>query len=267
MKGKNVFCGGCNKAENIFKGLLGREAAVPEEITVIELVKARCDELTKTYGVTAAAEASEAIREAELVLIAVNPPQVRSVTSVLRTLIGEETIVMSIAAGVTIAALESQLGGGKKVVRVMPNTLCQSGSGYSAACINDRIDGKDREFITRILDALGQTMYIEEEMFNTFTAFSCSGPVWLYQTVEALINAGVYVGFGRREAREMVIRNMMGVAQVLAASDVPPAVKVDEMCSPGGVTIEALKSLQEEGFAAAVMTSVTSAVRKANSIE
>lgn len=267
MNKKVVFYGGGNMAENIMKVLLNKGAVTKENITVNEIFQKRCDYLSGTYGVSALTDATDAIKEADMIIIAVNPPQVPNVTKVLKALINDKTIVMSIAAGVKIATLESQVGSDKKILRMMPNTLSQSGNGYSAACVNCNIDEKDKEFITEILNALGQTMYIKEDMFNTFTAFSCSGPLWLYKTVEALIDSGVYVGFSRVEARNIVIKNMIGVAQVLDETGAHPAVKVDEMTSPGGVTIEALKTLQQGGIASALMNSVNDAVKKANSIK
>jgi len=264
---KIVFCGGGNMAEGIMKSLLDEGAAKAESITINELIPERCAYLAKTYGVAAIVDATKAIKETDMVIIAVTPPHVPSVTKMLKALVKEKTIIMSIAAGITVEALESQLGGEKKVLRMMPNTLSQSGNGYSAACVNKNIDAEDKEFITTVLNALGQTMYIREEMFNTFTAFSCSGPLWLYKLAEGLIDAGVYVGFSRAEARGIVLKNMQGVAQVLDATGAHPAVKVDEMTSPGGITIEALKELEQEGFASALINSVSAAVKKANSIE
>lgn len=267
MSKKIVFCGGGNMAEGIMRRLLDKGAAVPQNVTVNELIPDRCAYLSQTYGVSAVADATAAIKEADMVIVAVNPPQVPSVTKVLKALIADKAIVMSIAAGITIGALESQLGGDKKVVRMMPNTLSQSGNGYSAACVNGNITPNDKEFITTVLDTLGQTMYIQEGMFNTFTAFSCSGPLWLYKLVEGLVDAGVYVGFSRAQARGIVLKNMQGVAHVLDTTGAHPAVKVDEMTSPGGITIEALKALEQEGFAAALINSVDAGVKKANAIE
>lgn len=267
MNKKIVFYGGGNMAEGILKGLLKNGVTEPKNITVNELFQERCEYLSKKYGVSAVTDANDDVKKADMIIIAVNPPQVPSVTNVVKGLINENTIVMSIAAGVTIATLEDQLGSDKKVVRIMPNTLIQSGNGHSAACLNGNLNDNDKEFITVVLNALGQTMYIREDMFNTFTAFSCSGPLWIYKTVEGLIDAGVYAGFSRAEARNIVLKNMIGVAQLLDETGAHPAVRVDEMTSPGGVTIEALKALQQEGLTAALMTSVNTAVKKANSIK
>lgn len=267
MEKKIVFYGGGKMAEGILKGLLNNKVINSKNVTINELFPKRCEYLSTTYGVDALPEAKDATKVADMIIIAVNPPQVPSVTNVLKSLISEKTIVLSIAAGVKIEALEGHLGDDKKIIRVMPNTLIEAKNGHSAVCINKNIDEKDKEFITEVLNALGQTMYINEDMFNTFTAFSCSGPLWLYKTVEALVDAGVYVGFSRVEARNIVIKNMLGVAHVLEESNAHPAVKVDDMTSPGGVTIEALKVLQEEGFMGAMMASVDAGVKKANSIK
>ncbi len=174
--------------------------------------------------------------------------------------------MLSIAAGVKIASIEEVLGADRKVIRVMPNTLGQSGNGHSAVCLNANINEEDKAYALEFLGALGQTIILPESMFGEFTAFSCSGPMWLYQMADALVDAGVYAGFSRSDAKKMVIKNMLGVAMILDETGDEPKERVNEMCSPGGVTIEGYKSLVDEGFASAVMTSVDKAVKKANAI-
>lgn len=267
MSKKIVFYGGGNMAEGILRGVLNHQVVSPENITVSELVPARCTYLSETYGVSAVTDASEEVKEADAVIIAVNPPQVPVVAENLKALVSGETVVISIAAGVTIESIASHLGDDKKIVRVMPNTLNQSGSGYSAACLNDNCSEQDKDTVDEILRALGQVMYIKENMFNPFTCFSNVGPLWAYKMIEALTDAGVYVGFSRTDARSIVIKNMIGAASVLEITGEHPAVKVDQMTSPGGVTIEALKVLQEEGFSTALINSVAAAYNKVNAIE
>ncbi len=266
MSRKIVFCGGGNMAEGIIRSLISKEVAAAEDITVSEMLPERCAYLNRTYGVTAITDAADAIKAADMVIIAVLPQHVPSVTSVLEKLISKDTVVMSIAAGVTIASLEQMLGGDKKIVRIMPNTLGQSGNGHSAVCLNENIEEEEKKSALQVLSALGQTIILPESKFGEFTAFSCSGPLWLYEMADVLIDAGVYAGFSRKDARAMVIKNMLGVAMILDETGDEPKSRVSEMCSPGGVTIEGYKSLVDEGFASAVMTSVDKAVKKANSI-
>jgi len=195
---KVVFCGGGPMGEGILGGLIHNGGVAAKDITVNELSDVRIAYLTKTYGVTATKDANTALKQADLIIIAVNPAQVPSVTKNLKPILNKDTIVISIACGVALETLEGQLGSDKKILRVMPNTLIQSGNGYSAACINANITERDKALITKVLNALGQTMYVKENMFETFTAFCCTGPIWFYKTVEALIDAGVY-GKARQE--------------------------------------------------------------------
>ncbi len=266
MSKKIVFCGGGNMAEGVIRSVLKREIAAAGDITVSELNPQRCDYLKATYGVEALVDASAAMKAADMIVIAVLPKIVPVVLKSLVGVIKDDAVVLSIAAGVKIAAMEEVLGAERKVIRVMPNTLGQSGNGHSAVCLNSNIGEEDKEYALRFLGALGQTIILPESMFGEFTAYSCSGPMWLYQMADVLIDAGVYAGFSRSDARRMVIKNMLGVAMILDETGDEPKERVNEMCSPGGVTIEGYKSLVDEGFASAVMTSVDKAVKKANSI-
>lgn len=267
MSKKIVFCGGGNMAEGIIRGLLDNKAVTSENVTVNDLSLERCKYLTKTYGITAATDTPDAIKEANMIIIAVLPQHVPSVTATLKPLINDNTIIMSIAAGITIESLESQLGSNKRIARVIPNTLIQSGNGYSGVCLNKNCNDKDKLCVEEILNALGQIMYVKENMFDLFQILGNVGPLWSYKLVEALTDAGVYVGLNRKDARNLAIKNMAGTAGVLDITGEHPAVKVDNMASPGGVTIEALKVLQEEGFYTAIMNSVIAAVKKVKSID
>lgn len=266
MDKKIVFCGCGNMGEGILKCVLSKKIVKPENITVSETISDRCKYLSEKYHVAAVTDAACAIEACDMVVIAVVPKVVPAITSVIRNLINTNTIVLSVAAGVTLSALEEQLGKDKKIVRVMPNTLGESGNGFSAICANDNVSAADKEGAVEFLGALGQTMFLQESMFSAFTAFSCSGPMWFYKMAEEMINAGVYAGFSRKEARDIVIKNMLGTAAVLDVTGVHPTLKVDAMCSPGGVTIEGFKALNEGGFGPAIMDSVAKAVDKAGRV-
>lgn len=264
---KIVFCGGGNMAEGILRGLIQNHTVTSTQIAVKELRQERCDYLHETYGITAATDPLDEIKSCDMLIVATLPHQVESAAKATAPFLAKDAIVMSIACGVTLASLESFFDEERKILRMMPNTLSQTGSGYSAACVNSYINEIDKKFITEILDGLGQTMYIEEPMFDTFTAYCCTAPLWLYKMVETMIDAGVYAGFNRTDARRMTLKSMEGVAQLLEMTGAHPAVKVDEMTSPGGVTIEAYRTMQEKGFSAALMETIIAAVNKANGIQ
>lgn len=176
-------------------------------------------------------------------------------------------IMLGTSIALCIETIAAAAGADKKIARVMPNTLSLSGNGYSAVCLTENCSEDDAQIVDERLNALGQVMHIGENMFDTFTGFSCTGPLWIYKMIEAMTDAGVYSGFARADARDIVIRNMIGAATVLSMTGEHPAVKVDQMTSPGGTTIEALKVLQQEGFANAIMTSVDACVSKTNSLK
>ncbi|MGN0659630.1 MAG: pyrroline-5-carboxylate reductase [Emergencia sp.] len=267
MNSKIVFCGGGNMAEGILRSLLSRDAADPADITVNELIPERCRYLSDTYGVAASPETEDAIRNADVIFIAVIPRHVPAVAATLKPLLKEGALVISIAAAVTLETLAKLLDSSVKIIRSTPNTLNQSGSGYSAVCPNGNCSEEDISLAVGLFSALGQVMMLREEMFNAFTCFSNVGPLWAYKMIEALTDAGVYVGFSREDARSIVIRNMIGAASVLELTGEHPAVKVDQMTSPGGVTIEALRALNAEGFSDALMSSVIAGFDKVNALE
>lgn len=266
MEKKIIFCGGGNMAEGVIRSLLNKGTAASEDITVSELNPERCKYLKESYNVEALVDASEAIRNADIAFIAVLPKIVPIVAKTLKGLTQKNTLFISIAAGVKTEELEEMLGADRKIVRVMPNTLNLSGNGHSAVALNAAVSAEEKEIVTEILNSLGQTMFLPENMFNEFTAFSCSGPMWIYQMADALIDAGVYSGFSRADARNIVIKNMLGAAMILDETGTSPKDMVNAMCSPGGVTIEGYKSLIDNGFASSIMQSVKDAVKKANSL-
>ena len=128
-----------------------------------------------------------------------------------------------------IETIAAAAGADKKIARVMPNTLSLSGNGYSAVCLTENCSEDDAQIVDEMLNALGQVMHIGENMFDTFTGFSCTGPLWIYKMIEAMTDAGVYSGFARADARDIVIRNMIGAATVLSMTGEHPAVKVDQI--------------------------------------
>ena len=262
MNKKIAFCGCGNMGEAILRIMLDKKVAQSADITVNVPTPARREYLEKTYGIKAFADAGEATKDADIVIIAVLPKVVATVCEGLKDVTKKDALFISVAAGINLASMEEKLGADRKIVRVMPNTLNKTGNGFSAATPNANVTEDDKAIVTEILNLLGQSMYINEDMFNEFTAFSCTGPIWFYQMAESLIDAGVYNGFNRKLATEIVLKNMLGVAMVLNGGEETPKDMINEMCSPGGVTIEAYASLVEHGFSDAVMQSVKDAVAK-----
>lgn len=267
MNRKVVFIGGGSMAEGMIGGLIEHKVFRAEDIIVNDILPERLDYLQETYKITPVGDGvASCLKDADMAILAVRPQDIRSAAEKLKGVCRPEIILLSICAGVTLKTLEDALGSDKKILKVMPNTQIKAHSGYSAACVNQNITGEDKEFITEFLNALGQALYIDEGLYDTFTAYSCTGPFYIYKFIEALIDAGVHAGFSRKDARNMVAKNLVGVARTFEATDMHPAAICDTMTSPGGVSIEALQSMCENGFAGIIMNTVDTAVKKANSL-
>ena len=134
-------------------------------------------------------------------------------------------------------------------------------TGYSAITPNGNITDEDKEKIHEFVGALGQMMYIKEDMFQAFSAYAGPGPMYAYKLIEAMINAGVQAGFSREDSRRIVIQNIKGAAMTLDATGDHPTARVEKMTSPAGITIDGLEVL-ENGFAGIVMESIKVCVEK-----
>ena len=267
MNRQILFCGGGNMAEGILRSVLKKGVADSSQVTMNDLMEERCSYLHEAYGVNAVTDGTAAMADADVIVIAVLPQIVAAVAENIKKHSRKDALIISIAAGVRVQTLENLLGSDRKIVRVMPNTMGQAGNGHSAVKLNSNVSEDEKDFVEAFLGTLGQVMYLSEDLFAEFTAYSCSGPMWIYLMADALVDAGVYSGFSRSQARQITIKNLLGAAMILDETGEDPKARVNEMCSPGGVTIEGYKAMTDKGFASAVMGSVNSAVEKSRKIQ
>lgn len=266
MNKKIVFLGGGNMAEGIINGFISNGNVAPANITVKEPVAARCTYLTEKYGICASAEPAEQIKAADILIIAVVPQFVSAVTAYIAPLITKDQLIISIAAATKLETLAAQLGNDKKIVRMTPNTMIATQCGYSAVCFNQNCNAEDKETTKSYIQYLGQMQEIHEDLFNAFTSYCNVGPLFCYQLLEALTDAGVYVGFPRATAKDMALMNMLGAAKLIEQTGIEPSAKTGTMTSPAGVTIETLRALKQTGFQSSVMESVIAGFNKTNSL-
>ena len=266
MEHKIVFLGGGNMAEGIINGFISNGNVSPANITVKEPVDARRAYLTEKYGISASVDPADEVRNADILIIAVVPKFVSDVTAYLAPLVNEKQIIISIAAATKIEKIAQTLGADKKIIRMTPNTMIATQSGYSAMCFNANCTAEDKETAKSYVQYLGQIQEISEDLFNAFTSYCNVGPLFCYQLMEALTDAGVYVGFPRAVAKDMAVKNMLGAAKLIDATGLEPSAKTEMMTSPAGVTIESLRALKQTGFQSSVMESVIAGFNKTNSL-
>ena len=256
---KIAFIGGGVMAEAIIGGALAANLTPAEDIRVGEPVKARRDYLTQAHGIGAFADNADALSDANLVILAVKPQSLPEVMPDLSKSLSSQHTVASIVAGATIDTL---LGGLERdaVVRIMPNTPAQIGAGMSVWTATDAVSQDMRDAVSDILRTLGDEVYVpDEKLIDMSTALSASGPAYVFLFIEALIDAGVYLGMARDMARQLALQTVIGSAQLVERTGRHPAELKDMVTSPGGTTIAALRAMESGGFRAAVLDGIIAA--------
>lgn len=260
-----AIIGGGRMGEAIAAGLIGSGAVPAPQVVVAEPDEARRAELSEGHGVMCVRKNSQALLEAQLVIIAVKPQVLDSVLSDIADGL-EGKLVVSIAAGISTARIESSLPQGTRVVRVMPNTPAMVGEGMSLVCGGAEATPDDVALVARLFDAVGETLVIDERQMDAGTALSGSGPAYFALVVDALARAGVAEGLPRAVAQRLAVQTMLGTAVLLAETDIHPEELIDGVASPGGTTIAALERLEAGAVRAAFAAAVAAAARRAREL-
>ncbi len=259
---KLSFIGGGKMAEAILHGVLSAKLAGPEDVAVGEPVAERRAYLTGEFGVSALGDNLEAAGAADLVVLAVKPQDLGPVMGQLRGNLTAGQAALSIVAGAKMDTLSTGLGH-PSVIRVMPNTPAQIGSGMSLWTCSPGVDSANREMARSVLGSVGQEIYVDDEKYmDMATALSASGPAYVFLFIEALIDAGVYVGLPRDMARTLVLQTVLGSTQLVMETGRHPADLKDMVVSPAGTTAEALRVLEQQGVPAAIVAAVDAAFKK-----
>ncbi len=256
-----ALVGGGNMGEALLAGLISAGWATPDELAVVEIVASRREILAQRYpGVTI----TDVIPPCRAALIAVKPHDVPGACAVAGAAGAER--LLSIAAGVTIAALEAAAGPRVRVVRSMPNTPALVGAGASAISPGTTADDDDVRWARQILSAVGTVDVVPERLLDAVTGLAGSGPAYVMLVAEALIEGGVLVGLPRATARQMVTQLLVGSAKLLAESGELPEVLRANVTSPGGTTAAGLQALEDRGTRAAFLAAVSAATERGRTI-
>lgn len=274
-----LFLGGGHMAAGIIEGMLARDLIPAADIAVIARDRQKLDILQERTGVRAFTSDDPDIPRCDAVILAVPPQAAADALTANKKNIPEDALLISVCAGVTTASLEDMLSSfdaadssdpapvsTRRVVRVMPNTLGRTGFGYTALCAGKHATSDDIEFTEDIFSSLGSLIRIREDQFDAFTAFSCSGPAYVLQFIEAMTSAGMQAGFSEETARSFILENLPGTARLLTQSGETSSAVLDRMCTPGGVTKIAIRSLEEGGFSETLNEAVAAACRRASEL-
>jgi len=259
---KLAFIGGGTMAEAIIGGVLSAKLASPEDICVGEPISDRGQYLNDQYGVLTTQDNLKAADGADLVILAIKPQELETVSRQIKGKLGPQQVGLSIIAGAKLATLTEGLGH-NAVVRVMPNMPAQIGQGMSLWTATKDVSDAHREMAQSILTTVGREIYVDDEKYlDMATALSASGPAYVFLFIEALIDAGVYVGLPRDMARTMALQMVYGSTRLVMDTGKHPAELKDLVVSPGGTTAEGVQVLEQAGVPAAIVNAVNAAYLK-----
>ncbi|MDA2962435.1 MAG: pyrroline-5-carboxylate reductase [Actinomycetota bacterium] len=230
----------------------------PESITISEKRKDRADELINRYGIRVA-EIGSNISKAQAVLLVVKPQDMGSVLAEIKSFINPATVVITFAAGKTIASISDALATGNPVVRVMPNTPTLVGAGMAAISIGAGVSDEQREFVTGFLSATGKTVEVPEDLQDAVTATSGSGPAYFFRFVEAMIAGAKSLGLSHEVATKLTVQTMVGAAKLLDESGKSATTLRENVTSPNGTTAAALASFESDEIAKVVADAMKAA--------
>lgn len=261
-----TFLGAGAMGEALIRGLLRGAGVHPTQITATDVVPQRLKLLKRELGISVTSDNRAAVRKASVVVLAVKPNTVPAVLEGIGDLITASQLVLSIAAGVTIRAIESQLKNEAPVVRVMPNTPCLVGQSAAALAPGSHAGEKHLALAEAIFDSVGLTVRVEEKLMDAVTGLSGSGPAYVYVFLEALSDAGVRMGLPRDVATRLAAQTVKGAAEMALQTGKHPGVLKDMVTSPGGTTIAGLHELERGRLRGTIMNAVEAATKRAKEL-
>ena len=264
-----AFIGPGVMAEAMLSGLLKKSLIPAKNILIAGPLEDQNEYLNKKYGVKPFSDNSLAIINADVVILSVKPQSLKKVLEGLHGALKPDALVLSIVAGASIAKISRMLGH-DIIVRSMPNTPAQIGEGITVWTCSPNVTEKQKEFARAILGAFGQEIFEEdEEYLDKATALSGTGPMYVYLFMEAMVDAGVHMGFSRRTAERLVIETIRGSVDYYdtGPEDTRHLARLrNQVTSPGGTSAEALYYLEKAGFRTALSRAIWAAYQRSKEL-
>ncbi len=256
------FIGSGIMAEAIIKGLLNQKLLGANQLIAAEPREDRRRELEARYGLRATHDNAEAAEAADILVLSTKPQVIGPVLHSFKGAGAKPSLVLSILAGVRISTLMDGTGN-RSIARAMPNTPAQIGEGITVWTATSATPESERQNAQALLGALGEELYMDDEKFlDMATALSGTGPAYVFLFMEALIDAGVHMGFSRRDAERLVLQTVRGSVDYARQSGLHPAELRNQVTSPGGTSAEALYQLEKGGLRTVLSRAVYAAFRR-----
>lgn len=259
---KIAFIGGGNMGGAMVHGMLKRQLVTPDQIIVSDPRPERRQELMDHYGIQTTDNNLSAATKGDILVLAVKPQVLDIVLPEVRGGARTCSLVLSIVAGASIKSISDGLAN-PSVVRVMPNTPAQIGQGISVWTATNEVPDEQRNQARALLQALGEEIFVtDEDYLDMATALSGTGPAYIFMFLEAMVDAGVHLGFSRHVAEKLVLQTMRGSVEYAAQSGDHLAMLRNQVTSPGGTSAEAIYQLEKGGLRTVVSRAVWAAYQR-----
>lgn len=260
------FLGAGKMATALAKGFVKAGFVTPKQIIASDPSEAAAATFANEVGAKTTAFNPDVLKFAEVLMVAVKPDQLGGLLLEIREHFTEKHLLISIAAGVTLAKLESGLDAGARLIRVMPNTPALVGASASAFALSKSARPADGELALKLFSSVGTAFQVKESLLDAVTGLSGSGPAYVYQFIEALSDGGVAAGLPRDIATKLAAQTALGAAKMVLETGLHPGALKDMVTSPGGTTIEGLHELEKGKLRGTVMSAVRAAAERAKKL-
>ncbi|MGK2858955.1 MAG: pyrroline-5-carboxylate reductase [Thermoanaerobaculia bacterium] len=260
------FVGAGNMAEALIRGLLKGGHVDASKISASGPRTERMEELSERFGIQTTTDNREVVARSGILVLSVKPQIMRRVLTEIAETLRDDVLVISIAAGVPISTIEARLRREVRIIRAMPNTPALVDAGATAIAKGAHATADDVALATRIFDAVGITVVLEEIHLDAVTGLSGSGPAYMFLILEALSDAGVKVGLSRRNAQLLAAQTVLGSAKLLLETNYHPGLLKDMVTSPGGTAIAGLHTLEAGGLRTTLMNAVEVATNRSKEL-
>lgn len=260
MKYGFIGCG--NMAAAIINGALAKGILAKEDILASVKTESSAKRIQETMGIACTTDNLSVASQADYLFLAVKPQFCEEVALEVRGKRKKGQVLVSIAAGKTLAWLKEKFGENEKNIRTMPNTPALVGEGITGVCPDDLVSREETDLVLELLNSFGKAAVVTEPILDIVGAVSGSSPAFVFMFIEALADGAVAEGMPRAQAYTFAAQSVLGSAKMVLETGLHPGALKDMVCSPGGTTIEGVNVLEKEGMRSAVMDAVRACIAK-----
>lgn len=225
--------------------------------------KNKLNNIKAKYNILTSLDNKKAASFSDIIFLSVKPHLYTDVIGEIKPFLKDNSIIIVIAPGITLEFMEKHLGNSTKVIRTMPNTPAIVGEGFTAICPNKNVTTEELSIVINIFESFGKTEILEEKLMDIVPSISGSSPAYVFMFIEALADGGVLRGIPRNKAYKMAAQAVLGAAKMVLEIGKHPGELKDNVCSPGGTTIEAVYSLEKNNFRGTILEAMENCTKKA----